>query len=87
MLEFLEGGFQTTVQDYPGRVGYWKIGIPPSGPMDPLAFRLANMLVDNPPGEAGFAGHDQASIEAVARGTALENRRPQDPVDLSMPLV
>lgn len=54
MLEFLEGGFQTTVQDYPGRVGYWWVGIPPSGPMDPLAFRLANMLVDNPSGEAGL---------------------------------
>ena len=54
MLEFLEGGFQTSVQDYPGRVGYWWVGIPPSGPMDPLALRLANMLVDNPSGEAGL---------------------------------
>lgn len=40
-------GLQTTVQDYPGRVGYWRVGIPPSGPMDSLAFRLANLLVGN----------------------------------------
>jgi len=46
-IDVLQGGAQTTVQDYPGRVGYWNIGVPPSGPMDPLAFRLANRLVDN----------------------------------------
>ena len=28
------GGTQTTVQDYPGRLGYWDVGVPPSGPMD-----------------------------------------------------
>ena len=26
----------TTVQDLPGRVGYWHVGVPPSGPMDDL---------------------------------------------------
>lgn len=54
MLEIKDGGFQTTVQDYPGRTGYWSVGIPPSGPMDPFAFRLGNKLVGNAPGEAGF---------------------------------
>ncbi len=43
----LEPGTQTTVQDYPGRLGYWDVGVPPSGPMDALAFRLANRLVGN----------------------------------------
>ena len=33
---------QTTVQDYPGRLKYWDVGIPPSGPMDNYSFRLAN---------------------------------------------
>jgi urea carboxylase len=47
-MEVLEAGTQTTVQDYPGRVGYWHVGVPPSGPMDMLAFRLANRLVGNP---------------------------------------
>jgi urea carboxylase len=46
-FEILEGGTQTTVQDYPGRLGYWHVGVPPSGPMDTLAFRFANRLVNN----------------------------------------
>ena len=29
----------------PGRTGYWDIGVPPSGPMDHLSFRLANRIV------------------------------------------
>ncbi len=53
-VEVLDGGTQTTVQDYPGRLGHWDVGVPPSGPMDPLAFRLANRLVDNPPSAAGL---------------------------------
>ena len=41
-FEVLDGGTQTTIQDYPGRLGYWHVGVPPSGPMDALAFRIAN---------------------------------------------
>lgn len=54
---------QTTIQDYPGRLGYWNIGVPPSGPMDSLAFRLANRLVDNLEG--------QAAIEITFSGPTL----------------
>src|SRR5262249_9209571 len=46
-FEVIEPGMQTTVQDYPGRLGYWNVGVPPSGPMDPLAFRAANHLAGN----------------------------------------
>ncbi|MBM3769155.1 MAG: 5-oxoprolinase/urea amidolyase family protein, partial [Acidobacteria bacterium] len=46
-IEFLEPGTQTTVQDAPGRLGYWGVGVPPSGPMDDLCFRLANRIVGN----------------------------------------
>ncbi len=46
-IEVLEPGTQTTVQDYPGRQGFWNVGVPPSGPMDSLAFRVANRLVGN----------------------------------------
>lgn len=53
-IEVIEPGIQTTIQDYPGRLGYWHVGVPPSGPMDSVAFRLANRLVDNTPGEAGL---------------------------------
>jgi urea carboxylase len=46
-IEVLRPGTMTTVQDYPGRVGFWAIGIPPSGPMDDLSHRLANLAVGN----------------------------------------
>ena len=48
------GGLATTVQDFPGRLGYWHVGVPPSGPMDDLAFRLGNRLLGNPEGAAGL---------------------------------
>ncbi len=47
VVEVVGAGAQTTVQDWPGRLGYWAIGVPPSGPMDDLAFRFANRLVGN----------------------------------------
>jgi len=46
-VEVLEAGTQTTLQDYPGRTGYWHVGVPPSGPMDSLSFRLANRALGN----------------------------------------
>ena len=49
-VEVLSPGTQSTIQDYPGRLGYWDVGIPPSGPMDSLALRLANRAVGNPEG-------------------------------------
>jgi urea carboxylase len=53
-IDIAEPGTQTTIQDFPGRLGYWHVGVPPSGPMDSLAFRLANRLVGNAPGAAGL---------------------------------
>lgn len=49
-IDVLDGGAMTTVQDYPGRVGHWDVGVPPSGPMDDASFRLANRLLGNPEG-------------------------------------
>ena len=46
-FEVIEAGTQTTIQDYPGRLGYWHVGVPPSGPMDSFALRVANRLVGN----------------------------------------
>jgi urea carboxylase len=54
MLEVIKPGLETSVQDYPGRIGYWNQGFPPSGPMDSWSFRLANVLVGNEPGAAGL---------------------------------
>jgi len=53
-IEIVEPGTQTTVQDFPGRLGHWDVGVPPSGPMDDLSFRLGNRLVGNPAGAAGL---------------------------------
>lgn len=53
-VEVLAAGAQTTVQDWPGRIGYWDVGVPPSGPMDGLSFRLANKLLGNKEGAAGL---------------------------------
>lgn len=64
----LRPGTGTTVQDYPGRTGYWQIGVPPSGPMDDLSFRLGNVAVGNAEGAAGF--------EAVMAGPALRFDEP-----------
>ncbi|MBB5350947.1 urea carboxylase [Haloferula luteola] len=47
-------GTMTTVQDFPGRVGYWEVGVPPCGPFDSLSFRRANRLVGNPDGTPGL---------------------------------
>lgn len=63
-LEVVEGGTQTTVQASPGRLGYWDVGVPPSGPMDSLALRLANRVVGNP---ATAAGLEMAVIGATVK--------------------
>ena len=47
MIEILKAGLETSVQDFPGRWGYWEQGFPPSGPFDMWSFRLANLLVGN----------------------------------------
>jgi urea carboxylase len=53
-VRVLSGGASTTVQDYPGRLGYWDVGVPPSGPMDALSLRLGNRLLGNDEGAAGL---------------------------------
>ena len=53
-FEVLSGGTQTSVQDYPGRLGYWAVGVPPSGPMDSRALRMGNLLLGNPEGCAAL---------------------------------
>jgi urea carboxylase len=53
-IEVLSAGALTTVQDWPGRVGLWEVGVPPSGPMDDRSLRIGNRLVGNPEGAAGL---------------------------------
>jgi urea carboxylase len=63
-IEVMVAGTQTTVQDYPGRIGYWNVGVPPSGPMDDLSFRLGNRALGNPP--------DTAALEITVSGPILK---------------
>ncbi len=53
-IEVLVPGTQSTIQDWPGRTGYWAVGVPPSGPMDDLSFRYANKLAGNAEGSPGL---------------------------------
>jgi urea carboxylase len=53
-IEVLDAGTQSTIQDWPGRLGYWDVGVPPSGPMDDLSFRTANELAGNAAGAAAL---------------------------------
>jgi urea carboxylase len=62
-VEILDAGVQTTVQDYPGRMGLWAVGIPPSGPMDAYAHRYANHLLGNDVAAA--------SLEMTLQGATL----------------
>lgn len=50
----MSGGTLTTVQDWPGRTGYWQVGVPPCGPMDDLSFRLGNRALGNHEGAPGL---------------------------------
>jgi biotin-dependent carboxylase-like uncharacterized protein len=58
-LDVISPGLFTTVQDM-GRHGYAHLGVPASGPMDPIAFQLANAVVGN--------GHECAALELTALG-------------------
>ncbi|MFE2299873.1 5-oxoprolinase/urea amidolyase family protein [Streptomyces sp. NPDC059445] len=62
-VEVVSGGTLTTVQDWPGRTGYWQVGVPPCGPMDDLSFRLGNRALGNPEGAPG--------LECTLQGPAL----------------
>ncbi len=62
-IEVLQGGTQTTIQDYPARTGYWHVGVPPSGPFDSFSFRLGNRLLCNEESAAG--------LEITMQGPAL----------------
>ncbi|MHB1187434.1 urea carboxylase [Thiobacillus sp.] len=53
-IDVIEPGVQSSIQDWPGRTGYWDVGVPPSGPMDALALRLANKLAGNEEGAAAL---------------------------------
>ncbi len=52
-IEVVKPGLSTTVQDR-GRIGYYNVGVPPSGALDQFSLVAANLLVGNPPEAAGL---------------------------------
>ncbi|WP_158735010.1 urea carboxylase [Alteribacillus sp. YIM 98480] len=65
-LEVIDGGVQSTVQDWPGRTGHWDVGVPPCGAMDPYSFRIGNKLLGNE--------DDASGIELTMRGGSYRFR-------------
>ncbi|MFN0029513.1 MAG: urea carboxylase [Acidimicrobiales bacterium] len=62
----IDAGLASAIQELPGRLGYWAVGIPPSGPMDEWSFRQANRAVGN---------HETApALELTQRGPTLRFR-------------
>lgn len=54
MLKVINGGIETLVEDWPGRLGYLGKGMSASGAFDNVGLGLANLAVGNDPGEAGL---------------------------------
>ncbi|WP_298263615.1 5-oxoprolinase/urea amidolyase family protein [Acidocella sp.] len=88
----LDGGALSSLQSLPGRLGYWEVGIPPSGPMDDKSFIAANILLGNDPNETALEltlcgptlkfMHDAtialtgAQMEALLEGQPVPYNRP-----------
>lgn len=63
-IEVLQAGIQTAVQDVTGRLGYWDVGVPPSGAIDPLSLNVANQLLGN--------AYNTAGLECTLQGPTLK---------------
>jgi biotin-dependent carboxylase-like uncharacterized protein len=88
MIEVVESGLSTTVQDT-GRYGHYHIGMPPSGAMDQYAHKVANYLVGNDESaatlEMTYAGPDlEFGEDAVvaATGADMEPKLNGEPVPM-----
>ena len=64
VIEVVAPGAQSSLQELPGRVGLWHVGVPPSGPMDERSFRHANRLVGN--------NDETAALELTVAGPVLK---------------
>ena len=63
VVEVVTPGPQSSLQELPGRLGLWDVGVPPSGPMDARSFARANALVANAP--------ETAALEMTVSGSTL----------------
>ncbi len=62
-VKIVSSGLLSTIQDL-GRIGYQETGFSPSGALDQKALQIANILVNNPKGEA--------EIEMTLMGATME---------------
>jgi len=86
-VDVISSGTMTTIQDYPGRSGYWDIGVPPSGPFDQYSFNLGNRLLNNPENAAGLeitlngpVLRFNNSTQIVLTGAEMDARLDEQPV-------
>jgi urea carboxylase len=63
-IDVLAPGAQSSLQELPGRLNLWHVGVPPSGPMDERSFRHANRLVGNQ--------DETAALELTVSGPTLK---------------
>ena len=91
-LEVLAAGTQTSVQDVEGRLGYWHVGVPPSGAFDPRSLAHGNALLGNDRNAAGLEMLAQgpalcftADVQAVVTGANAEVSVDDTPVDARTP--
>jgi urea carboxylase len=68
VIEVIAPGAQSSVQELPGRLGLWHVGVPPSGPMDERSFRHANRLVGN--------ADETTALELTVSGPTLRFHAP-----------
>jgi urea carboxylase len=66
VVDVVDPGGATTIHDLPGRLGFWEVGVPPSGPFDDRSFAAGNRRLGNDPGAPG--------LECVAGGPRLRFR-------------
>jgi urea carboxylase len=67
-VDVMAPGAQSGLQELPGRLHLWHVGVPPSGPMDERSFRLANVVVGNP--------ETSAALELTVNGPTLRFNAP-----------
>lgn len=63
LFRIMRPGLYTTIQDA-GRYGYQQFGVPPTGALDPYAYRVANLLLGN--------HENSAVLETTVMGPQLE---------------
>eukprot|EP01084_Bolivina_argentea_P198049 339257_1 len=70
----LAGGLHSLIVAYPGRIGYRRVGIPPSGPMDDYSLRIGNRIIGNHHSNTvtHYNYENAAGLEITYKGPKLE---------------